>query len=56
MPETLGNDGKVINRPPKRQKLTVLLQKCKTSAVKRFTEEPMLLDFVDLSTIFCPKL
>ena len=56
MPETLGNDGKVISRPPKRQILTVLLQNCKTSAVKRFIEEPMLPDFVDLSTIFCPKL
>ena len=56
MPETFGNDGKVISRPPKRQILTVLLQNCKTSAVKRFIEEPMLPDFVDLSSIFCPKL
>ena len=56
MPETFGNDGKVISRPPKRQILTVLLQNCKTSAVKRFIEEPMLPDFVDLSTIFCLKL
>ena len=56
MPETLGNDGKVINRPPERQILTVLLQNCKKSTVKRFIEESMLPDFVDLSTIFCPKL
>ena len=56
MLETLGNDGKVISRPPKRQILTVLLQNCKTPAVKRFIEEHMLPDFVDLSTIFCPKL
>ena len=56
MPETFGNDGKVISRPPKRHILTVLLQNCKTSAVKRFIEKPMLLDFVDLSSIFCPKL
>ena len=56
MPETFGNDGKVISRPPKRRILTVLLQNCKTSAVKRFIEEPMLPDFVDLSSIFCPKL
>ena len=56
MPETLGNDGKVISRPPKRQVLTVLLQNCKKSVVKRFIEEPMLPDFVDLSIIFCPKL
>ena len=56
MSETFGNDGKVISRPPKRQILTVLLQNCKKSAVKRFIEEPMLPDFVDLSSIFCPML
>ena len=56
MLETLGNDGKVISRSPKRQILTVLLQNYKTSAVNRFIEEPMLPDFVDLSTIFCLKL
>ena len=56
MPETFGNDGKVISRPPKRQILTVLLQNCKKSAVKRLIEEPMLPDFVDLSSIFWPKL
>ena len=56
MSETFGNDGKVINRPPKRQILAVLLQNCKKSAVKRFIEEPMLPDFVNLSSIFCPKL
>ena len=50
MPETFGNDGKVISRPSKRHILTVLLQNYKTSAVKRFIEKPMLPDVVVVNT------
>ena len=53
----LGVDGKVLRRSSKKQILTVVLQNYKKSAVKHFTEKPMLLGFVNLSTTkkFCPR-
>ena len=47
-------DGKVLSRPPKT--LTFVLQSLKKSAVKHFVENPMFLNFVDLSTLFRPRL
>ena len=52
----LGTDEQKLSRSRKRQILTVILQICKISAVKHFTEKPKLLYFVDLSTIICPWL
>ena len=52
----LGMDGTVLSHPPKKQILTVALQNLKESGAKYFIEKPMLLNLVDLSTIFFPKL
>ena len=52
----VGIDGKVLSRLPKSQILTDVLQNYQKSAVKHFIEKPKLHNFVDLSTIFCPKL
>ena len=52
----LGFDGEVLSRPLKKQILTEKLQNREKSTVKHFIGKPMLLNFVDLSTIFCPKL
>ena len=53
----LGNDGRqAISRPPKRQILTVKLQNCKKSAVKHSIEKPVILNFLNLSTIIYPRL
>ena len=51
-----GIDRKVLSWPCKKQILTFVLQNCKKSAVKYFIEKLMLLNFGDLSTIFCPSL
>ena len=48
----LGIDGKVLKRPSKKQLLTVVPQNCKNLAAKHSIEEPMLLNFLNLSTIF----
>ena len=40
------------SRSPKKQVLPVVLQNCEKPAVKYFIEKPMLLNFVNLSTIF----
>ena len=56
IPETLGIDRKVFSRPHKRQISTVVSQNCEKSAVNHFIEKPMLVNFVDLSTIFRPRL
>ena len=45
--------GKVPSRPPEKQILTVVLNNYEKSAIKHSIEKPMLLNFVDLSTIFC---
>ena len=44
----LGIDGKVLRRVPKTKIFAVVRQNCKKSAVKHFTEKPIL-NFVDLS-------
>ena len=36
--------------------LMIGLQKCEKSSVKHSIEKPMLLNFFDLSTIFCSRL
>ena len=51
-----GTDGKVLNWSLKKQILTVVLQNCKKSAVKHSINKPIFFNFVDLSTIFCPRL
>ena len=51
-----GIDRKVLSWPCKKQILIFVLQNCKKSAVKYFVEKLMLLNFGDLSTIFCPRL
>ena len=52
--------GKVLSRPPEKQILTVVLNNYEKSAIKHSIEKhfsiekhSMLLNFVDLSTIFC---
>ena len=52
----LGTDGKVHSWPPKSQTLTAVLQNCEKSAVTHFIEKPKLLNFMDFSTIVCPRL
>ena len=54
--EMLGIDGKVLGQPPKKQTLTVVLQNLGKSAAKHSNEKPMLLNFLNLSTIFSPML
>ena len=51
--ELLRTSGKVLSPPPKKQIFTVVLQNCQKSAVKNFIEKIMLINFVDLTTIFC---
>ena len=52
----LGIDEKVFSCPSKKQILTFVLQNCKKSAVKHFKKKTLLLNFVDLSTLFYPRL
>ena len=47
---------KILSQPPERHILTVVLQNYEKSAVKHFIEKPLLLGFLDFSTIFCPRL
>ena len=49
-------DGQVLNLPPKTQILTVVQQHFENSTVKYSIEKLMLLNFVDLPTIFYPRL
>ena len=49
-------DEKSPASPPEGQILTIVLENCENSAVKHFKETPILLNFVDLSTKFCPWL
>ena len=49
-------DGKVLSSPRKKQILTKLTQNCKKSAVEHSIEKFMLLNLLDLFTIFCPRL
>ena len=48
----LATDKKVLSRLITRQISSVALQNCIKSDGKHSTEKPMLLNFVDLSTIF----
>ena len=52
----LGIGGKVLSWPTNRQVLTVVLKNCKKPAVKHCKKILMLLNFVDVSTIFYPRL
>ena len=45
-----------VQPPPKRPILTFFLENCQNSAVKLSIEKPILLDFVNLSTIPCLRL
>ena len=36
--------------------LTLMLEECKKPSLKHVKNEPILLDFVNLSTIFCSRL
>ena len=56
MSEMLRIGGKVFSRQPKNQILTFVLRKPKTLAVKHSIEKTMLLNLLDLSTIFSPRL
>ena len=56
MPSMLGIDEKVLSPPGKSQILTIMLQKCQKLALKHSIEEPVLLNYMNLPTIFCPRL
>ena len=56
MTEILAVGRKALRRPPKKQILRIVLQNCQILAVKHFIEKSMSLNFVDLPTIFCPRL
>ena len=51
-----GIGGQVLSRPPKKQILTVVLQNLKKTDLKHPTEKPMLLYFVELTNVLCPRL
>ena len=55
IPEMLAIDGKVLSPPHIKQPLTVVTQNCKKSAQEHSIEKSMLLNLLDLSTIFCPS-
>ena len=52
----LGFNGKCPAVYPKRQILNFLLEKHKKSPVKHFLEKPILVNFVNLSSVFRPTL
>ena len=47
---------KVFKLPHKKQVLTVVLQNCEKSGVKHSIEKAILLNLLDLPTIFCPSM
>ena len=47
---------KVANRPPKWQILTVVLENWGKLAANHLIEKPALLNFVNLSKLFCTRL
>ena len=51
--ETLVFDGEY---PDKRQISIFVQENCEKSALRHSTEKPILLNFVNLSTIPCPRL
>ena len=54
--ELFVNDGFYPETPVKRQILTVVPRKFEKSVAKQSIRKPILLNFVSLSTIFCPIL
>ena len=54
--EMLGIEKKGLIRLCKGQILAVVLQECQKLAVNNSMEKPVVLRFVDFSTIFCPRL
>ena len=55
IPEMLGSDGKYPAHHPKAKLSRFLVKICKKSQVKHSIEEPILLNFMNLPTIFCPR-
>ena len=56
IPEMLGFDGEYPAVQPKAKFWHFLVKNCKKSAVKHSIEKPILLNFVNLSPTFCPRL
>ena len=56
IPEMLGFDGEYPAGGPKAKFWGSSVKKCKELAVKHSIEKPDLLNFVNLSTTFCPRL
>ena len=46
---------RILSQPPKSQVPTVILDNCKKSTANHSRETPNFLNFVNLSTIFCPS-
>ena len=56
IPETLGFDGEYPAVNEKAKIWHILEKNCKKSAVTHSIEKPILVSFVNLSPIFCPRL
>ena len=56
IPDMFLTNDKVLRPPSKRQILTVVLQNCEKPAVKHSIGKPMLLNLVDFTTRFFPRL
>ena len=56
MPEMLGFDGEYTAVQPKAKFSHFLVKNGKKSAVKHSMENPIFLNFVNLSASFCPRL
>ena len=56
IPEIRGFDGEYPAVNPKAKFWRFLVKNCKKSAVKHSVEKPILLNFVNLSSTFCPRL
>ena len=56
IPEMLGFNGEFPAVHPKAKFWRFLVKNCKKSAVEHSIEKPILLNFVNLSPTFCPKL
>ena len=55
-PEMLGFDGEYPAGYPKAKLWRFFGKSCKKSTVKHSIEKPILLDIVNFSTTFCPRL
>ena len=56
IPEILGLDGEYPTVHPQFEFWCVLVKSCKKSNVKHSIENPLLLNFVNLPSTFCPRL